>query len=149
MYRLGITKPGSSLVFGATTLLADDLSATLDLTVDSEDDIFVTGAGGLYDLDRAKTGTPLFLESVFDSQGFSTESAFLAGTGLFEPFGGPDGGVLAYIPSFNGPTVTLIRPLAVVAVPEPNALVASLVALFIWVVFRGARRKKNRDRENQ
>ena len=110
IYRMEIDDAGPTLVVASTSILADDLSGTMDITVDSEDDIFVSGAGGLFDLDRAKTGIPPLAETSFDRQDFSTELTFLSGRRPFEPFGGPDAGVLAYIPSFNSNFVLLVTP---------------------------------------
>jgi hypothetical protein len=108
--RFGIDDSGPALAVTARTQLADNLSGTFDVAVDSEDDIFVTGAGGLFDLDRAKMGVPPLAESNFEPGDFATEVAFLAGDRPFEPFAGPSAGMLAYIPSFNSPTVVVITP---------------------------------------
>jgi len=117
------------------------LSAGFDLTVDTEDDVFITGLGGLFELDRdvggAFTGGATLFDAIVSPFGapFATGVSFLPGVDPFEPFAGINGGVLAYIPDFAHTTVILITP-----VPEPSsfALLAWAVVLFVW---RGARRR--------
>ena len=141
VFHVPVDDSGSPLVFGTRQLLADGLTAGFDLVVDSEDDVFISGSGGLFELDRNPlgefTGTATSFDAIVGPFGapFATGVSFLTGSGPFEPFGGTNGGVLAYIPDFSHPTVTLITP-----VPEPStlALLAWAMVLFAW------RRQKHR-----
>ncbi|MHC4717501.1 MAG: PEP-CTERM sorting domain-containing protein, partial [Planctomycetota bacterium] len=123
VYRLGITDAPGGLTFGAPELLATGLSASFSLAVDGGDDVFVSGAGGLFELDRDASGAFLGTAGVLDPQDFSTEMAYRAGgTNPFEPYAGYDGGRLTYIASYGASTLTSIT-----TVPEPAALVAMAV----------------------
>lgn len=117
VHRLPIDDSGPGLVFGAAQLLAGGLAAAFDLTVDGEDDVFVSGAGGIYQLDRDAGGNFTGSASTFEAQGFSTEAAFVGGTNPFEGGTGYDGGHLTYVPAFA--SVDLAD---VTTVPEPAAL---------------------------
>ncbi|HET6429424.1 MAG TPA: SMP-30/gluconolactonase/LRE family protein [Phycisphaerae bacterium] len=118
VYRLPITDGGGGLSYGTPELLATGLSAAFSMAVDSEDDVFVTGSGGLFELDRDAGGAFLGTATVIDPQGFSTEAAFWAGgSNPFEPYAGFDGGKLTYIPSYGAATLTTVT-----TVPEPAAL---------------------------
>ena len=141
VFHIPVDDSGSSLMYGVRQLLADGLSAGFDLVVDSEDDVFISGLGGLFELDRNSlgefTGTATSFDAIVGEFGtpFATGVSFLPGADPFEPFAGTNGGVLAYIPDFSHPTVTLITP-----VPEPSTLMllAWAMVLFAW------RRQKRR-----
>ncbi len=145
VYRLRIQQAEGGLVFAVPELLATGLSAGFDLAVDSEGDVFVTGSGGLFELDRDGGGGFTGTASLFDSNGntwqFGTEVAFLGGADPFESWAGPDGGHLTYVPEFNSPTLRDVTPL-----PEPAAL--SLLTLAgSGVVLRRGRRSAERIRK--
>lgn len=131
--ELAITETSGGLSFGAVTPLASGLSAGFDLAVDSEDDVFVTGSGGVFELDRDGTGAFTGGATLFEAGGFSTEIAFLSGGVAFEAFGVPVGVLpqLAFLPEFGSQTVT------VVTVPEPTA--AALLGLGGWLLARRRR----------
>jgi len=133
VYRLPITGGGAALAFGAPVLLAAGLSAGMDLAVDSEDDIFVTGSGGLYELDRDAGGAFLGTATLFASQSFSTELAFMdGGTNPFEPAAGFDGPELTFVPEFASSTLKTVT-----TVPEPIT-----VALLACGALAALRRRK-------
>jgi hypothetical protein len=128
---------------GVHDLLGENLFGGFDLTIDSEGDIFITGGetffgpGALYQLGPGGTET-LFDESL----GFGSSVDFLAGSQPFEPFQGPNGGVLAYVPSYASPTVVLITPTGV-EVPEPASwlqlAIAAIAGFGFWRRRRSAR----------
>ncbi len=137
--RLPVSGSGGSLSFGSPQPVADGLTASAGLELDSEDDLFTTGAGGLY----AITGAPA-VERPFDNNGnpaqFATAVAFAAGQSPFEPFAGPHGGRLAYMADFGFTMqdnfITLLTP----ARPEDansDGLV-NAVDLAIWSSHLGA-----------
>ena len=135
VFRVPVDDSLGPLVYGDKDSLAAGLSAGFDLVVDTEDDVFISGFGGLFELDRNSlgefTGTATLFDAIVGAFGtpFATGVSFLPGDDPFEPFGGTDGGVLAYIPDFSHSTVTLITP-----VPEPStlALLAWAWVLFAW-----------------
>ncbi len=131
--RLPISESGGGLSFGTIELLADGLDAGFDLTVDNNDDVFITGSGGVFELDRDGAGDFLGTASVFDPHGFSTEIAFSAGSVAFEPAAGTAAGVLTFQPEFASPTLV-----NVVAIPEPaTAALLTLGGLLIGRRRRG------------
>jgi sugar lactone lactonase YvrE len=111
--RLPITANGGGLTFGAPQSVADGMASGAGVALDSEDDVFTTGNGGLYTL----LGAPA-VETPFDNNGdpaqFATAIAFAAGQSAFEPFAGPQGGRLAYMADFGftmqDSFVTLLTP---------------------------------------
>jgi hypothetical protein len=107
--RLSITEGTSGLQFGSLSLLVDGIQSFFGMTLDSEEDIFTTGSGGLFSVD----GLPLS-EAPFDNNGnpsqFATAVAFDSGALPFEPFSGADAGRLAFGSNFSDPFVTLVRP---------------------------------------
>jgi hypothetical protein len=111
--RLPITETPGGLQFGSATLVADDLEASYGLAFDSEDDLFATGAGGLYRIDESLPGEVLFYTDG-SSAPIATAIAFHASTAPFEPFAGPGGGRLAINADFgyvkNDLFVTLLTP---------------------------------------
>jgi DNA-binding beta-propeller fold protein YncE len=127
--RLAITDDANGLNFGTTEELASGLSAGFDLVADSEGDLFVTGTGGLFSLDRNSNGMFLGTATNLVSESFATEAAFLSGTVDFEPTSVVGiGGVapqLTFVPEFNAATLTT---LTVNSVPEPasGALFAAM-----------------------
>lgn len=108
----------------ATTpeLIADNLSASFGLAMDSEGDLFATGTGGLFQLDRNADGTFAGTTSEFDAHGYSTAIAFTSGANAFEAGAGYAGGKLTYIGEYGDTDL-----LTVTTVPEP-ATVALLLA---------------------
>jgi hypothetical protein len=137
--RLPVSSSGAGLSFGLPQPVADGLTASAGLDLDSEDDLFTTGAGGLY----AIAGAPA-VEAPFDNNGnpaqFATAIAFAAGQSPFEPFAGPFGGRLAYMADFGfmmqDNFITLLTP----AQPEDansDGLVNS-ADLAIWSSHVGA-----------
>ena len=138
IFRLPIDDSGPSLAFGPLETLATGVpNAAFDLAVDVDGDIFLTGgdffqadAGGLFELDRDGGGNFLNTATLFEGPlFFSTEIDILHGADPFEPFSGPDGGILTFIPSFSSPEVTNIAPIfnVVNEVPEPSSVVAMLI----------------------
>ncbi len=120
--RLSVTvEADGSLSFGTAEELLSGLQAGFDLVADGEGDLFVTGSGGLFELERDADGNFLAPTSPLISAGFSTELAFFDGTVDFEPDSiaglGDTSPVLAFIPEFGASTVTT---LSVTAVPEPT-----------------------------
>lgn len=113
LQRLPITDSPSGLQFGSPQPILNGMQSSAGVAVDSEDDIFTTGTGGLYTL----AGTPP-MEVPFDNNGnagqFATAIAFDAGTSEFAPFAGPDGGRLAYMADLGAGSVntfvTLLSP---------------------------------------
>ncbi len=118
VYRLSIADVGGGLTYGTPELLAADLGAAFSMAVDSEDDVFVTGVGGLFELDRDAGGSFLGTASLLEAQTFSTEITFRAGgTNPFEPYAGYDGGRLAYVASYGAANLRTLD-----TVPEPTML---------------------------
>lgn len=119
-----LSESSDGLVASAPELVADGV-AGFDLAVDSEGDVFVTGSGGLFELDRDASGDFLGTASTLIAEGFSTEVAFIAGTVAFEPFlelpGGEVSPLLTFVPSFGA------SELVTLSVPEPS--VAALLGL--------------------
>lgn len=116
--RLSITESASGLSFGSTEVLASGLSGGFDLAADSEGDLFVTGSGGLFELDRDASGAFLGTASNLVNGNFSTEAAF------FSP-------QITFIPEFGASELT---SLVVVAVPEPaSATLVGVLALGLVV----------------
>ena len=76
------------------------------MAADSEGDLFVTGSGGLFELDRDASGAFLGTATNLITGGFATEAAF------FSP-------QITFIPEFGASEVT---SLTVVAVPEPTTV---------------------------
>ena len=109
LHRLPITEDVAGLQFGSLSLLLAGMQSSFGLAMDSEEDIFATGSGGLFSVD----GSPLS-EASFDDNGqpfpFATALAFDSGPLPFEPFSDADAGRLAYSSSFSDSFVTLIRP---------------------------------------
>ena len=114
IYRLPIVAGPAGLSFGQAALLAGSLSAGFDMAIDGEDDIFITGNGGLHELDRDGAGQFTGTASVFDAHGFSTEVAFCPGGNAFEPFAGFAGGKLSFVPEYLSTEIVEIT-----TVPEP------------------------------
>ena len=104
--RLSITETGSGLSFGGTEVLATSLSGGFDLAADSEGDLFVTGSGGLFELDRDASGAFLGTATNLIAGSFATEAAFSS----------PE---ITFIPDFGA---SELISLTVVAVPEPTTL---------------------------
>ena len=104
--RLSISETASGLSFGSTEILATGLSGGFDVAADSEGDLFVTGSGGLFELDRDASGAFLGTATNLITGGFATEAAF------FSP-------QITFIPEFGASEVT---SLTVVAVPEPTTV---------------------------
>ncbi len=142
VFRVEVDDTSGSLVYGSIDSLAAGLAAGFDLAVDSEDDVFVSGFGGLFELDRNLLGEFTGTASLFDAitspfgSPFATGLSFLPGADPFEPFAGTSGGVLAYIPDFAHETVVLITP-----VPEPSSAVLMAWAVVLFVL-QGARRRR-------
>ncbi len=136
IYRLTLDAAGAQLQVTGSDQLASGLAAAFDLASDGESDLFLTGSGGLFELPDSGGIFP------FDSQAFSGEIAYLAGSSPFAPFAGPDGGQLAYIPDFNSMTIRVFTPTAAAGgVPEPSTL--ALLAVAIGAL-AGARRLRRR-----
>ena len=115
--RLSITETTGGLSFGSTEVLASGLGAGFDLAVDSEGDLFVTGSGGLFELDRDASGAFLGTATNLIAGGFSTEAAF------FSP-------EITFIPEFGANQLTSLA----VAVPEPaTASLLGVVALGLTI----------------
>ena len=104
--RLSISETASGLSFGSTEVLATGLSGGFDVAADSEGDLFVTGSGGLFELDRDASWAFLGTATNLITGGFATEAAF------FSP-------QITFIPEFGASEVT---SLTVVAVPEPTTV---------------------------
>ena len=123
--------------FGADVpfFISGGLAAAFDLTVDGEDDVFVTGVGGGYLLDRDATGNFTGSASGFEAQGFSTEATFVGGTNPFEGGAGYDGGHLTYVPEFVSADLA-----DVTTVPEPATLALLAGGLLPALLARRARR---------
>ncbi len=137
VYRLAIAETGGELSFGGAELLAGGLSAAFDLAVDSAGEVFVTGSGGLFELDRDAGGAFTGTASVFDNNGnvwqFATEVAFVAGADAFEPYAGFDAGHLTYVPEFGDQALR-----DVTAVPAP----ATLALLSVGAAIAAGRRRR-------
>ena len=133
--RLPVGDSGAALAFGAPQLLAGGLAGAFDLTVDGEDDVFVTGVGGVYVLDRDAAGNFTGSASGFEAQGFSTEAAFVGGTNPFEGGAGYDGGHLTYVPEFVSADLADIT-----TVPEPATLALLAGGALPALLARRARR---------
>jgi len=123
VYRLPISEGAGGLSFGSPELLAGGLAAAFDLAVDGEGDVFVSGAGGVHELDRGPGGEFLGTASVFDAHGFSTEIAFVCGQDAFEPYAGWGGGHLTFVPEYSNPDLVDVTPL-----PGPAVLALLLAA---------------------
>ena len=137
VFRLPITQAAGGLAFGPPVPLASGLAAAFDLATDGEDDVFVTGSGGVYELDRDGAGNFLGTASPFEAHGFSTEVAFLAGgSNPFEPGAGYDGGHLTFVPEYASTTLV-----DVTTVPEPAAL-GLLGGGALWLLRRDRRRRR-------
>jgi hypothetical protein len=113
LQRLPITEGPSGLEFGMPTPVLIGASATAGVVVDSEGDIFTTGAAGLYRV----VGTPATELPFDDNDGpsqFATAITFDPGSQPFEAFRGPGGGRLAYQADFSfgqeDPFITLLTP---------------------------------------
>jgi len=113
--RLPIVETPGGLQFGTTTLVVEGLNASYGMAFDSEQDLFATGAGGLYRITVSPPGEMLFYTDGSTAP-ISTAIAFHAGTAPFEPFAGPHGGRLAINADFgyvkNDLFVTLLTPAA-------------------------------------
>jgi hypothetical protein len=107
LQRLAITETAAGLEFGPAETLVDNMQSGYGVAVDSEDDIFTTGSGGLFHV----TGSPL-AEIAFDGNPlqFATAVAFDPGSLPFEAFAGVNGGRLAYTADFADAFVTLLSP---------------------------------------
>lgn len=123
----------SQLAAGVPTtpeLVAGDLSAGFGLAMDSEGDLFATGGGGLFQLDRNADGGFAGTASLFDAHGFSTSVAFTPGANAFEPGAGFAGGKLSYIGEYGATDL-----LTVTTVPEPAT--AALLLVGVAMLRRG------------
>lgn len=120
LQRLPITSSGGVLTIGAPQPLLAGMISSAGVIVDSENEIFTTGGGGLYRV----SGGPL-PEQPFDTKvdingnpTFATAVAFHAGENPFEPFAGPNGGQLAFMANFgfdpqtHDDFITLLSPAA-------------------------------------
>jgi sugar lactone lactonase YvrE len=105
-------------------LIAGDLSAGFGLAMDSEGDLFATGSGGLFQLDRNADGSFAGTASLFDAHGFSEAVAFTPGANAFEPGAGFAGGKLTYIGEYGATSL-----LTVTTVPEPATAALLLVGV--------------------
>jgi hypothetical protein len=137
VYRLGVTEQGGGLSFATPELLATGLVAAYDLAVDGEDDVFVTGSGGVYELDRNGGGGFTGTATLFDAHGFSTEIAFVAGAGPFQPGAGYDGGHLTFVPEYASVFLT-----DVTTVPEPVMLCLLAFGAMPALTRRGPSRRR-------
>ncbi len=115
LQRLPIAASGGGLTFGAPQPLLSGMTSSAGVIVDSENDIFTTGVGGLYRI----SGVPLSEGSEpFDASVYATAVAFHAGDAPFEPFAGPTGGRLAFMgdfgfdPQTHDDFITLLTPAA-------------------------------------
>lgn len=139
VFRLPIDDSGPSLMFGTLESVAIGINnAAFDLAVDADGDIFLTGgdffqaaAGGLFQIDRDTSGNFLNSATLFEGPLlYSTEVDILWGADPFEPFSGPDGGVLSFVPDFSSQSVTNIAPTFINNnVPEPSSLAGALICL--------------------
>jgi len=136
VYRLPISAGAGGLAFGSPEQLATGLTAAFDLAVDGEADVFVSGGGGVFQLDRDPGGAFTGTAASFCPHGFSTETAFAPGDIPFEPYAGwHDGGHLTYVPSYGADALA-----DVTTVPEPTA--AGLAALGGLAMLRRRRMRR-------
>jgi hypothetical protein len=122
VYRMDVAGGAGGLSFGTPSLLADNLAASFDMAMDGEDDVFVSGSGGIYQLNRDGDGNFTGSASGFVSRNFSTEMAFHAGVNPFTGGVDSDGGHLLLVPEYGSSTLVDVTP-----VPEP--LTAGLLVL--------------------
>jgi hypothetical protein len=117
LQRLPISESSSGLTYGAPETLVSDTRAAAGVTMDGEGQIYLTGSGGLFVLE----GSPLDDVS-FSGNGnpdqFATAISFQPGANPFEPFAGPDSGVLAYMADFGFSMVDSFITLVTPAMPE-------------------------------
>ncbi len=140
IYSLPIS-PGTSginTVLGTATTLATGAPA-YGVAVGTNNDFFATGNGGLVRGDSLTGSANITsIESDGTPYQFSTALAFMPGTGIFQAYGSPSSGTLAYLPEYSSTAVTFITPSPV---PEPSALVLMAGgAAFLWVAGRRWRR---------
>jgi sugar lactone lactonase YvrE len=117
VYRLSVSHNGDDVNYGSPVLLAGGLSAGFDMTLDGQDNVFISGNGGIFELARDLSGDSTGSATAFDGSGFTTEVAFLPGSQPFAPFAGDDGGKLTYVPNYLDSNVAIVTPL-----PEPASL---------------------------
>lgn len=111
--RLPIVETPGGLQFGPAMPLAENLNASYGMALDSEQELFATGAGGLYRISESPPGETLFYTDGSIAP-IATAIAFHAGAAPFEPFAGPYGGRMAINADFgyvkNDLFVTLLTP---------------------------------------
>ncbi len=113
LQRLPMTIGTGGLEFGAAEAILSGMQSSAGVVVDSENNIFTTGGGGLFQIDEQAPA-----ELAFDNNGspsqFATAIAFDAGAQPFEAFRGPGGGRLAYMADFGfiiqDSFITLLTP---------------------------------------
>ncbi len=118
VYRLDVSHNGSLVSYGTPVLLAGGLSASFDMIMDAQDDIFVSGVGGVFELNRDGAGGFTGSAWALDGADYTTSLAFLNGSVPFGPFAGDDSGKLTYIAGYNSPNIVTVT-----ALPEPASLV--------------------------
>ncbi|HEX4414720.1 MAG TPA: hypothetical protein VH107_13890 [Lacipirellulaceae bacterium] len=112
LQRLPMTTTGSSLTIGSPQPILSGMTSSAGVA-EVGNDLYTTGAGGLYYIGGSPT-----TETLFDTKGtssqFATAIAFAAGPQPFQAFGGPAGGRLAYMADFGFGSedsfVTLLTP---------------------------------------
>ncbi len=138
VYRLPIGLVSGMLSLGSPQTLATGLAAGFDLAADADGDVFVSGGGGVFQLNRDGGGNFTGSAAPFDGLGFTTELAFRPGPGPFEPFS-VGGGTLSYVPGYGSADLASVTP-----VPEPatlGLLAAGAVVGACWTRFRKARNR--------
>ena len=119
LWRAGVQHDVGGVTLVSPTVIATGVPAAA-VAIDDQGDLFVTGFGGVF----ALAGTvPELAAEPFDTREiegqFATAIAFCPGSAPFEPFAGPDGGVLAVMADFGfGATVDEFVTLFTPARPE-------------------------------
>ena len=122
VYRVPITEQNEQLVFGEPELLATGPFPGFDLAIDQEDDIWVTGSGGLWVLDASNGYAPTQVVTTGKLFEFAGEIDFRPGLGPFELSSPFEGSHLTYVPDFG------VEDLSDLTVPEP----LSIYGLVLW-----------------
>ncbi len=146
IYRVPITQqPDSSLTYGSAVPLADVPGGSFDVAVDSSNNIFVSGSGGLFKIDASTNavttfeanGTPLTTD-------FFTSLAYFPGSQPFTPGGSPAlNGRLDYLTSLSiGHSSSSLS--VITSVPEPSTLVLMSLSIGLLGAYAYVRRRKTR-----